>query len=327
MNEVTALHDNLTVFDGLIISRWGPEIFQQMHRGGLTAANCTCSVWEDCAGTLRNIARWNGWFRSHADQIVKARTVADIRQAKRDGRTAIILGFQNVSAFEDQLGYVEIFKDAGVGIVQMAYNTQNLVGCGCYESRDSGLSGFGHDMVAEMNRVGIMCDLSHVGTVTARDVILASNKPACFSHCLPAALKAHPRNRTDEELRLIAEHGGFVGVTMFSPFLAKGPDATVDDFVAAIGYVVNLIGEDCVGIGTDFTEGYGQEFFDWITHDKGYGRRLTDFGAVATPEGFRTIAEYPNLTAAMQRAAWSEARIRKVMGENWLRVLGEVWGE
>ena len=92
------------------------------------------------------------------------------------------------------------------------------------------------------------------------------------------------------------------------------------------GYVLNLVGEDAVGIGTDFTQGYGHPFFDWITHDKGYGRRLTHFGEVINPEGLRTIGEYPNLTAAMQRASWTEARIRKIMGENWLRLLGEVWG-
>ena len=323
---VSSLHADQIVFDGLIISDWGPDIFRDMRRGGLTAANCTCCVWEGFTETMRNLARWNRWFRDHPGLIVKARSTADIRRAKVEDRTAIVLGFQNVSAFEDQLGAVELFKDAGVGIVQMAYNTQNLAGTGCYESRDGGLSGWGHDLVAEMNRVGVMCDLSHVGAVTARDVIIASKKPVCFSHCLPAALKPHPRNKPDEDLRFIVDHGGFVGVTMFPPFLPKGSDSTVDDYVAAIGYVVNLVGEDAVGIGTDFTQGHGQPFFDWLTHDKGHGRRLTDFGEVRNPEGFRTISDYPALTDAMLRAGWGEPRIRKVMGENWLRVLTEVWG-
>jgi len=223
------------IFDGLIVSNWSPEIFQAMRRGGLAAANCTCCVWENFADTMRNIAAWNGWFRDYPELIVKARTVADIRRAQADGRTAIVLGFQNVSAFEDRLGFVEIFKDAGVGIAQLAYNTQNLVGTGCYESRDGGLSDFGRDVVAEMNRVGMMCDLSHVGPVTSEETILASRKPVCYSHCLPAALKPHPRNKSDEQLRFIAGHGGFVGVTMFPPFLPKGPASTVDDYVAAIG--------------------------------------------------------------------------------------------
>jgi membrane dipeptidase len=314
------------VFDGLIVANWGPDIFRDMRRGGLTAANCTCCVWENFAATMRNIAEWNGWFRAHSELIVKARSVADIRRARQDGRTAIVLGFQNVSAFEDRLGFVEVFKDAGVGIAQLAYNTQNLAGTGCYESRDGGLSDFGHDMVAEMNRVGIMCDLSHVGPVTSEQTILASRKPVCYSHCLPAALKPHPRNKSDEQLRFIADHAGFVGVTMFPPFLPKGPASTVDDYVAAIGYVIDLIGEDSVGIGTDFTQGYGPDFFDWITRDKGDGRKLTEFGEIINPEGFRTIGEYPNLLRAMERAGWSSGRIEKIAGENWLRVLAEVWG-
>uniref|UniRef100_UPI0005B2E60C membrane dipeptidase n=1 Tax=Methylobacterium sp. B34 TaxID=95563 RepID=UPI0005B2E60C len=209
---------------------------------------------------------------------------------------------------------------------QMAYNTQNLVGTGCYESRDGGLSDFGHDVLGEMNRLGILADLSHVGPKTSEDVILASRQRAAYSHCLPAGLKAHPRNKSDEQLRFIAERDGFVGVTMFPPFLRRGPESTVDDYVEAIEYVLNLCGEDKVGIGTDFTQGYGRPFFDWITHDKGYGRRLTDFGEVINPEGLRTIGEWPNLTAAMERRGWPDARIERVIGGNWVALLRDVWG-
>jgi membrane dipeptidase len=114
---------------------------------------------------------------------------------------------------------------------------------------------------------------------------------------------------------------------MFPPFLPKGPDSTVDDYVAAIAYVIGLIGEDAIGIGTDFTQGYGKPFFDWITHDKGHGRKLTEFSEIRNPAGMDTIGDYPNLTAAMQRAGWTETRIRKIMGGNWLRLLETVWGE
>ncbi len=324
---MSSLHDDLIVFDGLIISKWSPEVFADMRRGGLTAANCTCSVWEGFAETMRNIGRWNAWFRDYGDLILKARNTADIHRAKEQGKTAIVLGFQNVSAFEDRLEYVGIFKDAGVGVAQITYNTQNLVGSGCYESRDGGLSEFGREVVAEMNRVGMLCDLSHVGSKTSEDVILASTGPVAYSHCLPSALKAHPRNKSDRDLRFMAERGGFIGVTMFSPFLAQGDDATVDDYVAAIDYVVDIAGEDVVGIGTDFTQGQDQAFFDTLTHDKGYARRLTEFGEFVNPEGMRRIGDFPNLTAAMQRAGWPEPKIRKIMGENWLRLLAEVWGE
>ena len=140
-------------------------------------------------------------------------------------------------------------------------------------------------------------------------------------------MKEHPRNKSDEELRFIADHGGFIGVTMFPPFLRRGVESTVDDYVEAIEHVVNVAGEDSVGIGTDFTQGHGQDFFDWITRDKGYARRLTEFGDIVNPEGIRTIGEMPNLTAAMVRRGWTEGRIRRIVGENWLTLLRRVWDE
>ena len=319
------VHREAIVIDGLIVSNFSREVFEDMRRGGLTAANCTCSVWEDFRDSMRNLVHWKRWFTEHADLITQVRTTEDVARAKREGRVGIILGWQNLSGIDDQIGYLQLFKELGVGVMQIAYNTQNLVGCGCYE-HDRGLSDFGREVIAEMNRLGILCDLSHVGPRTSEEVILASRQPVAYTHCLPAGLKQHPRNKTDEQLKFIAEHGGFVGVTMFPPFLRRGKDSTVDDYVEAIEYVIERIGEDCVGIGTDFTQGHGQAFFDWITHDKGYGRKLTDFGEVINPQGVRTIGEFPNVTAAMARRGWSESRVRKVIGGNWMRLLKEVWG-
>jgi len=319
------LHQDAIVIDGLVIAKWNRELFEDMRKGGLTAANCTVSVWEGFQATVDNIVKSNALMAECSDLVLPVRTTADIARAKQEGKTGVIYGFQNAHAFEDQLGYIEIFKQLGVGIVQMCYNTQNLVGTGCYE-RDGGLSGFGREVVAEMNRVGIMCDLSHVGETTSREVIEASEKPVCYSHCLPSGLKEHPRNKSDAELRFIAEHGGFVGVTMFTPFLRAGVDATVDDYVEAIEYVMNIVGEDAIGIGTDFTQGHGHDFFEWLTHDKGYARRLTRFGKIINPEGIRTIGEFPNLTEALLRRGMSEHQVRKIMGENWVRTLKDVWG-
>ena len=320
------LHDKLIVIDGLIISDFNRAVFEDMRKGGLTAANCTCSVWENFTETMKNIAGWKKNFRTHADIISQVYIADDILKAKREGKTGIILGWQNTSAIEDRIEYLELFHELGIRIIQMTYNTQNWVGSGCYESRDSGLSDFGRDVVAEMNRLGILCDLSHVGPKTSEDVILASKQRVAYSHCLPAGLKAHPRNKSDEQIRFIADKGGFVGVTMFPPFLKKGPASTVADYVEAMEYVINIAGEDVVGVGTDFTQGYGKPFFDWITHDKGFGRKLTDFGEVINPEGFREIGDFPNLTAAMEQRGWSTSRIEKVMGGNWLQLLKDVWG-
>lgn len=322
----TDLHTHSIVVDGLIISNFTREVFEDMRRGGLTAANCTCCIWEGFTETMRNVARWKTLLRENADLLIQVFTTADIERAKSEGKTGIILGWQNVTGIEDQLGYLQLFKELGVGIMQMAYNTQNFVGTGCYESRDAGLSDFGREVVAEMNRLGILCDLSHVGAKTSEDVILASKQPVAYSHCLPSGLKDHPRNKSDAQLKFIVDHGGFVGVTMFPPFLKNGTSATVDDFVEAIEYVTGICGENNVGIGTDFTQGFDQKFYDWITLDKGYARRLTNFGDVINPDGIRTIGEWPNITATMERKGWKSARIERVIGQNWLNLLKTVWG-
>ncbi len=321
---MSTLHDNSIIIDGLNISKFEHSVFEDMRKGGVTAVNCTVSVWESFQKTVDNIAEMRQQIREHSDILTLVRTTDDIRRAKQENKTGIIFGFQNAHAFEDNLGYIETFKQLGVNVVQLCYNTQNLVGTGCYE-RDGGLSGFGREVIQEMNRVGIMVDLSHVGGNTSSEAIAASKMPVCYSHCCPSGLKEHPRNKTDEQLKEIADAGGFVGVTMFAPFLKRGADATVEDYLEAIEYVVDLIGEDNVGIGTDFTQGYSTEFFDWITHDKGRYRQLTNFGKVVNPEGIRTIGEFPNLTAAMERAGWGESRIKKIMGENWVRVFDSVW--
>jgi membrane dipeptidase len=229
----TNLHQDAIVIDGLIVSKFDREIFLDMRRGGLTAANCTCCVWENFRASMDNVARWKRHFRDNSDLITQVYTTEDIDRAKREGRTGIILGWQNLSGIEDQIPYLAIFKELGVSIMQIAYNTQNLVGCGCYEKNDSGLSEFGQEVIAEMNRLGILCDLSHVGPRTSEDVIRASRKPVAYTHCLPAGLKQHPRNKSDAQLRFIADQGGFIGVTMFPPFLKRGPQSTVDDYVEA----------------------------------------------------------------------------------------------
>jgi membrane dipeptidase len=194
---MSSLHQEGIVIDGLIISKWDRSVFEDMKKGGLTAANCTVSVWEGFKDTVANIAEMKRLIRDNADLLTLVRSTADIEAAKREGKTGIILGFQNAHAFEDHLGTIEAFADMGVRVVQLCYNTQNLLGTGCYE-RDGGLSGYGHEVIAEMNRVGIMVDLSHVGPKTSEEAILASRKPVCYSHCLPAGLKDHPRNKSGE---------------------------------------------------------------------------------------------------------------------------------
>jgi membrane dipeptidase len=183
---MTTLHQDALVIDGLIIAKWSREVFDDMRRGGLSAANCTVSVWEGFQDTVGNIADMKKQIRDYSDILTLVRTTEDVRRAKAEGKTGIIMGFQNAHAFEDNLGYIEAFADMGVRVVQLCYNTQNLVGTGCYE-RDGGLSGFGREVINEMNRVGIMVDLSHVGGNTSREAILESkSRCATRTACPPA---------------------------------------------------------------------------------------------------------------------------------------------
>lgn len=325
------MHDDATVIDGLQIARCGPEVFRAMRSADLTAVTCTCSVWEGFRATMSNIAAFQRWFIEQEDRIRPVGSTADIRAAKVEGRTGIVLGFQNLAAIEDRLEYLVLFKALGVGVMQLTYNTQNLVGAGCYESRDSGLTDFGHDAVAEMNRVGIVIDLSHVGPQTAREAILASSKPVVYSHTAPYALKPHPRNKRDEEMRLVAERGGLVGVTLFPPFLAAGNDATVADYVRAIEHVRDVVGEDHVAVGTDFIDGHDRSYLEWLNRDKGDGRLISDRHTVdglvnvRLPRGIETISAWPSITRTMVERGWKEEQIRKALGGNWLRLFEDVW--
>ncbi|MCP4181106.1 MAG: membrane dipeptidase [bacterium] len=322
------LHKNSIVFDGLVVAEWSKDVFEDMHKGGLTAANCTCSIWENFYDTMNNISLFKNMIIENRNILTQVYTAEDIKRAKADGKVGICLGWQNTSGIEDKIKYLQLFKELGVGIMQMTYNTQNYVGSGCYESRDGGLSDFGKEVVSEMNNLGILCDLSHVGPNTTHDVIKHSKKPVAYSHVLPLGINNHPRNKSDDQLRFIADHNGFVGVTMFPPFLKSSGESTINDYIEAIEYVIDLVGENRVGIGSDFTQGRDTSFFDYITHDKGYGRKLVDMGDINTHKlkGLETLHDYPNLTAALIESGWSETRIRKILGENWIKLLKEVWG-
>jgi membrane dipeptidase len=323
MSEVT-LHTSAIVIDGLIVSKWSRKVFEDMHKGGLTAANCTCSIWDGMRDTMINIARWKQAFRENADLIMQVRSSADILKAKELRLVGILLGWQNTNGFEDRLDLLPLYKDMGVSVIQLTYNTQNLVGSGCWEDRDGGLSGFGREVVAEMNRLGILIDLSHVGSKTSSDAIAHSKRPCAYSHVAARGVFDNPRNKTDEQLREIVDHGGFVGVATYPPFMKTGADTTLDDCIDLFEYMINLCGEGNIGIGTDFTQGQDEAYFDWLRRDKGYARRANPGrGCAPFVKGMDSLASYPYMTETMQRRGWKEHRIRAVLGENWLRFLGE----
>ncbi|WP_416067292.1 dipeptidase [Rhizobium sp. ZK1] len=329
MTDARKLHDEAIIVDGLQTCQWSRSIFEEMRAGGLTAVNVSSLLWENFREGIGYVSEWKRFLRENDDIIRPVRTVADIHAAKAEGKTGIIIGWQNTSPLEDKLDYVEIFKDLGVGIMQLTYNTQNYSGAGYLEEVDSGLTGFGREVLAEMNRVGVLCDLSHVGDKTSADVIAYSKKPVCISHVLPRALRDVKRNKPDELLLACAEKGGLIGVSLFAPGLAAGNDATVEDYLDAMAYVIDLVGEDHVGIGTDFSLDRPRPgpWLLWANKDKGTARTLTEFGSVkiSKPKGIQRMTEMPNLTARMLARGWSEELVLKLLGRNWLRMLDAAW--
>jgi membrane dipeptidase len=319
------------LIDGLNVSEPSRPVFEAMARAGVTAANYTCTgVWSGFEESLRDLLGWQRLLVEHQDLLMPVLDVRDIERARSEQRVGIILGWQNTGGFDDYLPYVSMFHQLGLRVAQLTYNTANAVGSGCYESNDGGLTDFGADLVAELNRVGILIDLSHAGPVTAAQTIEASAVPVAYTHCLPAALKEHPRNKSDEELGHIAAHGGFCGATFYPSFLRRGGESTVDDYLEALEHMLEIVGHDRVGIGTDFTEGRPPEFWEYIGRDKGYGRVVVTGRARRKPEaqplGLRSNEDIGALPEAMRRRGWDDTLIVGVLGANWLRFLGAIWG-
>ena len=319
------IHSHISI-DGLVIAKFSRSVFEEMQLGKITAANCTCSVWENFNETIDKLTVWNDHFRKNSDIICHVKSSTDIIKAHKDGKVGIILGWQNTSAIEDDINKLEIFYDLGIRVAQLTYNTQNLVGSGCWETNDGGLSDFGKDVVSEMNRLGILIDLSHVGPITSSDTIKFSKSPVAYTHCCPT-IKKHPRNKTDDQLKEIANKGGMIGFASYTPFLPKGPDSNIDDCVEAMEYLINIVGEDSVGIGTDWVQDQDISFFEYLQKDKGTGRFITTPYKVVPPmpKGISKLSQFQNFVPAMDRAGWSTKRIEKILGKNWFLFFKQIW--
>jgi membrane dipeptidase len=272
-------------------------------------------------------------IEAHPDVLARVRRVADIAAAKRAGRTGIIYGFQDGVAFETDLSRLDELYRLGIRVVQPTYNRRNLLGDGCLEPANAGLSKTGVEAIAKMNELGILVDLSHCGRRTATDAIQASVKPVAFTHTGCAALNDHPRNRTDAELRAAAEKGGVSGI-YFMPFLSDGRQPTAADIVRHLEHMIQVAGEDHVSIGTD--GGVSAEIVDDAFREifKENVRRRREAGISApgeTDEGYlfanelNTPRRLETLAGMLSGRGHSGARIEKILGANLLRVLSDVW--
>ena len=330
--EAKRLYDQAIVIDGLNVSNWdSPNVYKSLRAGNLTAISATVATWENLHQTMVQFGSWLHRFRERND-ILQVKTTEDIRAAKETGKTGIILSFQNASPIENELDRLGIFHALGVGVIQLTYHERNLLGNGCFERHDEGLSNFGLDAVREMNQLGIVIDLSHVGDRTSIEAIEASEKPVTITHANARAYHDHPRNKTDEVLKLLAQKGGVVGASSFCNFLPTRFDSTIEDYVNAIEDMVERVGIDHVAVGTDTTQDQPPSFWRYINSQQGtkYPSSFADTSLrheelIFQPKGMERPDEFPNLAEALLNRGYSADEITKILGQNWLRLFEQVW--
>ena len=330
--DARKIYDEAIVIDGLSISNWESDaVFRRLRAGNITAINATVATWENFVQTMAHLSAWMRRFRER-DDILQVKETADIYTAKEQGKTGIILSFQNASSIENELDRLGLFLALGVRVIQLTYHETNLLGSGCWERTDGGLSNFGVDAVREMNRLGIVIDLSHVGPKTTMDAIEMSEQPVAITHANARSFCGHPRNKEEDALKLLAEKGGVVGATSFANFLPRGFDSTVEDFVDAIDDMVERVGIDHVAIGTDSTHDQPLEFWHYIGSQQGtkFPSTFADGSVPYTelsfqPKGIDSPAEFPNLAEALVNRGYSAEDITKLLGGNWMNLFERVW--
>lgn len=309
------------------------------HDSGLTCAHLTVGVvgtmTSDAAfmRTVRSIAYWEREIDAHPDSFVRIRKVTDITNAKKDRRTGLLYGIQDGVAFETELARLDDLYRFGLRVVQPTYNRRNLLGDGCLEPANAGLSRAGVDAIERMNELGILVDLSHCGRQTAADAIRISKKPVAFTHTGCAALADHPRNRTDDELRAVANRGGVCGV-YFMPYLSEGRQPTAADIVRHLEHMVQVAGEDHVSIGTDGNISatvVDQRYKDAFARNTRQRREAGVAAPWETEEGYLFAADLNTprrlgtLATMLADRRHSSTRIEKILGKNLLRVFAESW--
>ena len=251
-------------------------------------------------------------------------TVADLKAAKSEGRLGLVFGMQSGDAIGRERSNVRILHKLGLRILQLTYMERNFIGDGCLEPENRGLTHFGIQVVRECNRLGIVVDCSHVGIQTTLDAAKYSNEPIVISHAACRALADNPRAVTDDMIKAVAGTGGLVGITPYAPYIRTDAPPQLADYIRHIDHVIDLVGEDHVGIATDMFD--GKTKLNWVTPFY-YPEvmRGTTFDTRRV-EGFRTKADLGGVVEAFIAHGYSDATIKKILGNNWLRVLTTVWG-
>jgi membrane dipeptidase len=329
------LHQDALVIEGSQSAPMTPEHFARLRRGGIHALNITAvhNIEADFSQAAADIQDLLDTIRAHSDQLLLIRSPKDILQARSQGKIGVIIGLQNAKPVMHDLRYLRLLRTLGVRIIQLTYNERNLIGDGCVETANGGLSRFGRAVVREMNRLGLVVDVAHCSEQTTLDAIQESELPIVISHANAKALCPSPRNKSDRVLRALAERGGVIGAAFWAPLAYSDPRRRpgTREFFAHVDYLVEHAGIDHVGIGSDIGEGESRAHYEaMFTRGGGTYPEVTaalgdwyDFDHRMV-EGLESSVVFPQVTEALLARGYKDEDIRKILGGNWLRVYSEV---
>jgi microsomal dipeptidase-like Zn-dependent dipeptidase len=310
--------------DCLQYANWDLQIFEQMREAKLNAVHVTIAYHETFRETVLNLERWNIFFEKYSNLIFQGFTGDDVLMAQEKDKTAIFFGFQNPSPIEDDIGLIDIWHRLGIRFMQLTYNNQSLLATGCYENSDSGLTRMGREVISEMNRVGMVIDMSHSGEVSTLEAIETSKRPICISHANPYSWFPARRNKSNKVLKALSQANGMIGFSLYPHHLKNKSHCTLEDFCEMIYDTADKIGIDSVGIGSDLCQGQPDSVVEWMrvgrwTKNIDYGEgSQKEAGFPDMPDFYKDNRDFPSLASGLKSIGFSEEEIDKVLGDNWL---------
>jgi membrane dipeptidase len=307
-------------------AKFTPAIYPALKASGVTALHLTVArPFYTLHEALESLSHYYTVIDDLGSPRIQIAMIADdIRRAKSLNRVAVILGLQNTTLIGDNLHLLTILAHLGIRIIQLTYQNRNRVGSGCNAPIDHGLTTFGEHVIAEMNRLGLLIDLSHVGPQTTMEAIEHSKVPCAFTHTCAHALFPHIRNKTDAQLQALANKGGVIGVAAYSPFYHQQQRPTLEDYLNQIEYLVDLVGSAHVGIGLDLVFDRDPAYHTAVKQR--YPEVVTSYNwDTIYPVGLESITHVPRITHGLIMRGFSNRDVERIMGVNFLRLFARVW--
>ena len=309
--------------DNLQYCNWSREVFQINQEAGLDAVHVTVVYHEDFNEFKKKVSEWNSYFHDNSDLIFLGKTYKDIEKAKNEKKTAIFFGFQNCSPIEDDIELVESVYDLGCRFMQLTYNNQSLLATGCYEKVDSGVTNFGKEAIKEMNRVGIVIDMSHSAEKSTLEAIEISEKPIAITHANPSFWHSALRNKSNDLLKALAESSGMLGLSLYPHHLKDGSNCTLESFCEMTAKTAEMIGVKNIGIGSDLCLRQPDSVVEWMrngtwTKSKNFGEGTKKKpGFPKQPTWFEDARGFVNLEEGLKKIGFNDIEIKGILGNNW----------